>query len=203
MNLSGASLNDEKFMQDVFGMLAANIDIARHLCIEITESVALHDLNNTRNFIDTVRSYGAKVALDDFGAGYTSFSYLKELPADLLKIDGSFIVNMNGHPANVAIVEAIVNLAGTLGMVSVSQLLPQVRWVGWVGRNALPLLGLNGVMFHFLNHKLAEIWPLADRPLDVTLYVLVITSVSLLACVPLVKLMSCTSSRFISVLINA
>ena len=121
MNLSGASLNDEKFMQDVFGMLAANIDIARHLCIEITESVALHDLNNTRNFIDTVRSYGAKVALDDFGAGYTSFSYLKELPADLLKIDGSFIVNMNGHPANVAIVEAIVNLAGNLGMQTIAE----------------------------------------------------------------------------------
>ena len=121
MNLSGASLNDEKFMQDVFGMLAANIDIARHLCIEITESVALHDLNNTRHFIDTVRSYGAKVALDDFGAGYTSFSYLKELPADLLKIDGSFIVNMNSHPANVAIVEAIVNLAGNLGMQTIAE----------------------------------------------------------------------------------
>lgn len=121
MNLSGASLNDEKFMQDVFAMLAANIDIARHLCIEITESVALHDLNNTRHFIDTVRSYGAKVALDDFGAGYTSFSYLKELPADLLKIDGSFIVNMNSHPANVAIVEAIVNLAGNLGMQTIAE----------------------------------------------------------------------------------
>ena len=121
MNLSGASLNDEKFMQDVFSMLAANIDIARHLCIEITESVALHDLNNTRRFIDTVRSYGAKVALDDFGAGYTSFSYLKELPADLLKIDGSFIVNMNAHPANVAIVEAIVNLAGNLGMQTIAE----------------------------------------------------------------------------------
>jgi len=121
MNLSGASLNDEKFMQDVFGMLTANADIARHLCIEITESVALHDLNNTRQFIDTVRSYGAKVALDDFGAGYTSFSYLKELPADLLKIDGSFIVNMNSHPANVAIVEAIVNLAGNLGMQTIAE----------------------------------------------------------------------------------
>ncbi|MEO8858373.1 MAG: EAL domain-containing protein [Burkholderiaceae bacterium] len=121
MNLSGASLNDEKFMQDVFELLSANIDIARHLCIEITESVALHDLNNTRHFIDTVRSFGAKVALDDFGAGYTSFSYLKELPADLLKIDGSFIVNMNGHPANVAIVEAIVNLAGNLGMQTIAE----------------------------------------------------------------------------------
>ena len=121
MNLSGASLNDEKFMQDVFAMLRANADIARHLCIEITESVALHDLNNTRQFIDQVRSFGAKVALDDFGAGYTSFSYLKELPADLLKIDGSFIVNMNSHPANVAIVEAIVNLAGNLGMQTIAE----------------------------------------------------------------------------------
>jgi diguanylate cyclase (GGDEF)-like protein len=121
MNLSGSSLNDEKFMQDVFAMLAASGDIARHLCIEITESVALHDLNNTRHFIDKVRSFGAKVALDDFGAGYTSFSYLKELPADLLKIDGSFIVNMNSHPANVAIVEAIVNLARNLGMQTIAE----------------------------------------------------------------------------------
>ncbi len=121
MNLSGASLNDERFLQDVFALLAANVDIARLLCIEITESVALHDLKNTRHFIDTVRSYGAKVALDDFGAGYTSFSYLKELPADLLKIDGSFIVEMNTHPANVAIVEAIVNLAGNLGMQTIAE----------------------------------------------------------------------------------
>ncbi|MFM1908238.1 MAG: hypothetical protein RLZZ591_1915 [Pseudomonadota bacterium] len=67
-------------------------------------------------FVDRVRSLGAKVALDDFGAGYTSFSYLKSITADLLKIDGSFIVNMNSHPANIAIVEAIVNLAGNLGM---------------------------------------------------------------------------------------
>ena len=116
MNLNGASLNDEKFLEDVVTMLARNIHVAGHLCYEITESVALHDLSNTRRFIDRVRACGAKVALDDFGAGYTSFSYLKDLPADLLKIDGSFIVNMNSHPANVAIVEAIVNLAKNLGM---------------------------------------------------------------------------------------
>ena len=115
MNLSGASLNDEKFIQDVFSTLEENIHIAKHLCLEITESVALHDLQNTRRFIDQVRQYGAKVALDDFGAGYTSFSYLKDLPGDLLKIDGSFIVNMNQHPANIAIVEAIVAVVARLG----------------------------------------------------------------------------------------
>jgi diguanylate cyclase (GGDEF)-like protein len=121
MNLSGASLNDERFVQDAFAMLAQNVRGASQLCIEITESVALHDLANTRRFIDKVRSYGVKVALDDFGAGYTSFSYLKELPADVVKIDGSFIVNMNAHPANIAIVEAIVSLAMNLGMKTIAE----------------------------------------------------------------------------------
>lgn len=116
MNLSGASLNDEQFLLDVYATFEQNLHIVGKLCLEITESVALHDVGNTRRFVDKVRGYGAKVALDDFGAGYTSFSYLKEFTADLLKIDGSFIVNMNKHPANIAIVEAIVNLARNLGM---------------------------------------------------------------------------------------
>ena len=121
MNLSGASLNDERFVQDTFDVLARYVHVANRLCMEITESVALHDLDNTRRFIDQVRSFGVKVALDDFGAGYTSFSYLKELPADVLKIDGNFIVNINAHPANVAIVEAIVSLAVNLGMKTVAE----------------------------------------------------------------------------------
>jgi diguanylate cyclase (GGDEF)-like protein/PAS domain S-box-containing protein len=121
MNLSGASLNDERFAEDTFAILEQNLHVARRLCLEITESVALQDLENTRGFIDRVRSYGVKVALDDFGAGYTSFSYLKELPADVLKIDGNFIVNINAHPANVAIVEAIVSLAVNLGMKTIAE----------------------------------------------------------------------------------
>lgn len=121
MNLSGASLNDERFVQDTFDILGRYVHVASRLCLEITESVALHDLDNTRRFIDQVRSFGVKVALDDFGAGYTSFSYLKELPADVLKIDGNFIVNINAHPANVAIVEAIVSLAVNLGMKTIAE----------------------------------------------------------------------------------
>jgi len=116
MNLSGASLNDEKFLADVYELLEKNRHLVNQICLEITESVALHDIENTRRFVNKVRRIGARVALDDFGAGYTSFSYLKEFTADLLKIDGSFIVNMNQHPANIAIVEAIVNLAKNLGM---------------------------------------------------------------------------------------
>jgi diguanylate cyclase (GGDEF)-like protein len=121
MNLSGASLNDEHFIQDTLVTLEEYPVGARYLCMEITESVALHDLDNTRRFIDQIRSCGVRVALDDFGAGYTSFSYLKELPADVLKIDGKFVQNINAHPANVAIVEAVVKLAMNLGMKTIAE----------------------------------------------------------------------------------
>lgn len=116
MNLSGASLNDERFVADALQLLAQFPLAATRLCVEITEDVALHDLEITSRFIDSVRKLGARVALDDFGAGYTSFSYLKQLKADVVKIDGSFIVDINADPANVTIVEAIVTLARNLGM---------------------------------------------------------------------------------------
>lgn len=150
VNLSGASLNDEEFMQEVFDILRRNSHVSSFLSIEITESVALHDLQNTRRFIDRVRSYGARVALDDFGAGYTSFSYLKELPADLLKIDGSFIVNMNLHPANVSIVEAIVNLARNLGMKTIAEWAEDPSTV-----QALAEIGVDYVQGYVVAHPMA------------------------------------------------
>ncbi|MDI7066316.1 EAL domain-containing protein, partial [Klebsiella pneumoniae] len=86
-----------------------------YLCIEITESVALHDLEHTERFIARVHDMGAKIAIDDFGAGQTSLRYLKKLSADALKIDGEFVRTMCNHPADVAIVEAIISLARNLG----------------------------------------------------------------------------------------
>ncbi len=121
VNLSGGSLNDERFINDTFDLLAQHRDVLPLLCIEVTESVALHDLDNTVRFIDRIREYGAKVALDDFGAGYTSFSYLKALSADAIKIDGSFIKNMCAHPADISIVAAIVELARNLGLKSIAE----------------------------------------------------------------------------------
>jgi diguanylate cyclase (GGDEF)-like protein len=121
MNLSGGSLNDERFVREAFALLAARPRATRLLCVEITESVALHDLGNTRRFIERLRTLGARVALDDFGAGYTSFSYLKELPADALKIDGHFVRGLHAHPANLAIIEAIAELARNLGMQTIAE----------------------------------------------------------------------------------
>lgn len=121
VNISGSSLNDEAFIEDLFTLLSRHEGCTHLLCIEITESVALHDLENTRRVLESLRKLNIKIALDDFGAGYTSFSYLKELSADALKIDGSFVRSMTRHPADIAIVEAIVELTHNLGMSSIAE----------------------------------------------------------------------------------
>ncbi|MGH8780424.1 putative bifunctional diguanylate cyclase/phosphodiesterase [Paraburkholderia sp.] len=140
VNLSGGSLNDEQFVEDIFALFARHSSIVHYLCLEITESVALHDLENTQRFIARVHDMGGKIALDDFGAGYTSFRYLKELSADALKIDGEFIRTMCAHPADTAIVEAIVALARNLGMRSIAE------WVEDIGTlRALKEIGVDYV----------------------------------------------------------
>ena len=121
VNLSGSSLNDERFVDDAFSMLSAHPRAASLVCLEVTESVALHDLHNTGRFIDRAKSLGAKIALDDFGAGYSSFSFLRDLPADALKIDGGFVKGVSSHPANVAILQAIIELTHNLGMKSIAE----------------------------------------------------------------------------------
>jgi diguanylate cyclase (GGDEF)-like protein/PAS domain S-box-containing protein len=121
LNLSGASLNDRRFVDDAFAMIEEHRVSASKLCFEITESVALHDVGSTRRFADRIRQSGSMLALDDFGAGYTSFNYLKEIPADFIKIDGSFVKDINLNPANYAITRTIVDLTHELGMRSIAE----------------------------------------------------------------------------------
>lgn len=121
INISGSSLNDARFIDDVVSMIREHPLSVNKMCFEITESIALHDLESTRRFVDRLRSYGSKLALDDFGAGYTSFNYLKEIPADFIKIDGSFVKDINANPANYAITRTIVDLTHELGMRSIAE----------------------------------------------------------------------------------
>jgi len=88
-------------------------------------------------------------------------------------------------------------LAGTLAVIGLAMLLPATRAAAWIGRNSLPLMGLNGVFFHFFNPKLAESIPLADTPLAVTAYAAAISAASLVACVPLVALLNRFAPQFI------
>lgn len=121
VNLSGASLNDERFLNDVMAMIRAHPSSASKICFEVTETVALYDLKNSRRFIDRMRSFGCKVALDDFGAGYTSFNYMKELRVDLIKIDGAYVRAIKAERSNYAITRTIVDLAREMNMSSVAE----------------------------------------------------------------------------------
>ncbi len=150
VNLSGGSLNDEKFIEDAFAILGRYGRTVERICIEITESVALHDLTNTRHFIDGIRKFGAKLALDDFGAGYTSFSYLRSLPADAVKIDGAYVKDLLAHPANQAIVQAIVDLTRNLGMKCIAEWAEDVPTL-----EALAEMGVDYVQGYVVSHPLA------------------------------------------------
>jgi diguanylate cyclase (GGDEF)-like protein len=129
INLSGASLNDESFVANVNSCLRNYPTVSKRVCFEITEAVALHDLANTRNWIDQQRQEGVKVALDDFGAGYSSFAYLRELPADALKIDGAFVRSMSRHASNQSIVQTMIDLAHNLGMSTVAECVEDLETV--------------------------------------------------------------------------
>jgi EAL domain-containing protein (putative c-di-GMP-specific phosphodiesterase class I) len=91
------------------------------LLIEITETAVISDTDQTVLFVDTVKEMGCKVAIDDFGAGYTSFKSLKLLNVDMVKIDGSFIRNLAQDPQDLVFIKALRELARSLGMETVAE----------------------------------------------------------------------------------
>jgi EAL domain-containing protein (putative c-di-GMP-specific phosphodiesterase class I) len=129
VNLSGASMNDLRFAEDALAMVKEHRHLASKICFEITESVALLDLRTTLRFVEQTKSFGCKLALDDFGAGYTSFKYLKDIPSDIVKIDGSYVRTINQSTSNHAIVKAISDLTHEMGMMCVAEWIEDVATV--------------------------------------------------------------------------
>ncbi|QJC57384.1 Cyclic di-GMP phosphodiesterase PdeB [Polaromonas vacuolata] len=121
INLSGGSLNDNSFNEELFKLLGKHPLALKKIFLEITESVALTDMANMQKFISRVRQIGAKVGLDDFGAGYSSFGYLRGLSVDALKLDGSLVKGASDNAAGMAIVESIASLVSGLGMKSIGE----------------------------------------------------------------------------------
>uniref|UniRef100_UPI002FE0F2C3 EAL domain-containing protein n=1 Tax=Silanimonas lenta TaxID=265429 RepID=UPI002FE0F2C3 len=122
VNLSGQSLSDETFHRFAVGHLErAGAAVCRCLCFEITETAAVTNLADARRFIERVRALGVRVALDDFGAGLSSFGYLKTLPVDLIKIDGQFIRQLVEDRLDEAAVRGFVEVARVLGVPTVAE----------------------------------------------------------------------------------
>jgi EAL domain-containing protein (putative c-di-GMP-specific phosphodiesterase class I) len=95
--------------------------IAERLIVEITETAGLDDMDACSRFVTTLRDLGCQVALDDFGAGFTSFRHLKQLAVNMVKIDGSFVRNIRTTPDNLVFVRTLIDLARTFDLETVAE----------------------------------------------------------------------------------
>jgi len=121
VNISGASINDKSF-PDFLRNLLTRYQLPRGLlCFEITETTAISNLAKASELMREMKGMGCRFSLDDFGAGMSSFAYLKYLPVDYLKIAGMFIKDMAHDPMDYAIVEAINRISHILGMQTVAE----------------------------------------------------------------------------------
>ena len=122
INVSALTLQDAAYHQEARSLLTAlGPDRAAALCLEITETAVITQLEQAARFIEQMQSLGARIALDDFGAGTSSFSYLKVLPVDLLKIDGQFVRALMTDPLDQVAVRSFVDAARTLGLTTVAE----------------------------------------------------------------------------------
>ncbi len=122
VNLSARAISDSKFHDEVIELLAdADPSIVTRLCLEISESASSGVILTARPFFDAVRELGVRIALDDFGSGLSSFSYLKSMSFDLLKIDGQFIQGLGRDPIDALSVRSFVELAGLVGTETVAE----------------------------------------------------------------------------------
>ncbi|MEH2354132.1 EAL domain-containing protein [Nostoc sp.] len=121
INLSGSSINDDQFINFLYEQFTLHSISPQSICFEITETVAIANLNKARKFIQSLQRMGCRFALDDFGVGMSSFAYLKSLPVDYLKIDGSFIRNIIENPVDNAIVTAITHISSVMGIKTIAE----------------------------------------------------------------------------------
>ena len=116
VNLSAAQLSQPSFVDSVRAALGETGLEPAQLCLEITESVLMEDVDTTTAALGHLKQLGVRLAIDDFGTGYSSLSYLRRFPVDIVKIDRSFIASVGLDPAADAIVAAVVNLSHALGL---------------------------------------------------------------------------------------
>ena len=124
MNVSGTVAGDRSWLQSFIAYVQENREVAERLTVELTETAALHVFEENARFVTRLRDMGCRVAIDDFGAGYTSFRNLHMLRFDMVKIDGAYVKNLSQSPDNQLFVRTLVELAKNF------QLETTAEWVG-------------------------------------------------------------------------
>ncbi|HTW33731.1 MAG TPA: bifunctional diguanylate cyclase/phosphodiesterase [Rhizomicrobium sp.] len=154
VNVSGTTASDSSWLQSFLNYVRANQQVAPRIIVELTETAALHAFEESARFISSLRELGCRVAIDDFGAGFTSFRNLQMLRVDMVKIDGSYVKGLATSPDNQIFVKTLVELARNFNLKTVAE---------WVGSDEeAALLDKFGVDyfqgFHFGEPKLEPAW---------------------------------------------
>ena len=121
INLSGLSLDNAAFLTFLLDTLKNSRVSYEKICFEVTETAAISKLTHAKAFIETLKEAGCKIALDDFGSGLSSFNYLKNLPVDFLKIDGSFVVDIARDPIDYEMVRSINEIGHIMGKKTIAE----------------------------------------------------------------------------------
>jgi EAL domain-containing protein (putative c-di-GMP-specific phosphodiesterase class I) len=121
INLSGTSLNSDTLLQFIKREMRRTPIQPQNICFEITETAAIENLLKAAKLIKELKQYGFKFALDDFGKGLSSYSYLSNLPVDYLKIDGEFVKNLSTDPVNYEIIKSVNHIGHLMGMKTIAE----------------------------------------------------------------------------------
>jgi diguanylate cyclase (GGDEF)-like protein len=157
LNVSGMTASDRPSLEAFVSYIEAHKEVAPRLIVELTETAALIDIEESMRFVSRIRTLGARVAIDDFGAGYTSFRNLQSLKVDMVKVDGTFVKDLADSRDNQIFVSTLVNLAKNFNLSTVAE------WVG--SERECDILRGYGVDYfqgiHYGAPSIAEPW---DKP---------------------------------------
>ncbi|MGO9358132.1 MAG: EAL domain-containing protein [Xanthobacteraceae bacterium] len=121
LNISPETTMDPEWWSRIEALMLAHPGVAGRLIVEITETVAIQDVDDVRGFVSRLKNFGSRIAIDDFGAGNTSFRNLRKLGVDLIKIDGAFVQNIVNSADDRAFVQTLIDLAHRLGIKTVAE----------------------------------------------------------------------------------
>jgi diguanylate cyclase (GGDEF)-like protein len=121
LNISPDTTMDPDWWASIESLMRADPGVGERLIVEITETVAIQDIDDVRGFVTRLKNFGSRIAIDDFGAGYTSFRNLRKLGVDIVKIDGAFVQNIARSADDRAFVQTLIDLARRLGIKTVAE----------------------------------------------------------------------------------
>lgn len=121
LNISPDTTMDPNWWASIESLFRTYPGVAERMIVEITETVAIQDLDDVRGFVNRLKDFGSRIAIDDFGAGYTSFRNLRKLGVDIVKIDGAFVQNVARSADDRAFVQTMIDLAHRLGLQTVAE----------------------------------------------------------------------------------